>query len=250
MTVTFKPKHFVILGLIAVIGFSGYYFRGKLQGLFINDAERTVDNALKYLKDSKSEELADAVSLFSSDYAIGILSNYSYYKIDEWKLKSKSNDDGKFQVEVQGTATNAFGVKLDRSPIFVVEKRGDSWVITDSYDFAVIDKAKDVYGKSDLEKHQMIEDMKDNVKIESWSFEASYGGSVKGEGTIANNSIMAVNFVKFVIEYKDPSGNIVNTDETYAIGGDDLLPGQKRKFEWYTSNCSDCNKASAYLKFE
>lgn len=250
MTVTFNTKHFVILGLIAAIGFSGYYFRDKFQGLFVSGAEKTVDNALKYLKNSKSEDGLDSYSLFGTDYTIGILSNYSYYKIEEWKLKSKSSDNGKYKVQVEGSATNGFGAKLERSPTFVVEKQGDKWVIVDSYDFAVIDKAKDAYGKSDIEKHKMMEDMKEKVKIESWTFESSYGGSIKGEGTIVNNSKMTVSFMKFVVEYKDNSGNIVNTDESYAVGSDDLLPGQRRKFEWYTSNCYDCNKASAYLKFD
>lgn len=250
MTITFKPKNFIILVLIVVIGFTGYYFRDKLQGLFVNGAEKTAEKALKYLKDSKSEDSSEEFTLFSTDFTINVLSNYSYYKIDEWKLKSIAIDNEKYKVEVEGVTTNGFGAKLERNPIFVVEKEGNNWVITDSYDFAVIDKATDVYGKSDLEKHKMMEEMKEKVKIESWSFESSYGGSIKGVGTIVNNSDMTVSFVKFVIEYKDNSGNIVNTDETYAVGADDLLPGQRRKFEWYTSNCYDCNKASANLNFD
>lgn len=250
MTITLKPKHFIIGGLIAAIGFSGYYFRDKFQGLFTSGAEKTVDNALAYLKNSKADNASDGLTLFSMDYMLDVLSNYSYYKIEEWKLKSKSTDNGKYKVDVEGTAVNGFGAKLNRTPTFIVEKQNDKWVITDSYDFAVIDKMETAYGKSDMEKHKMMEDMKEKVKIEDWTFSSSYGGSVKGNGTIVNNSDVAVSFVKFVVEYKDKSGNIVNTDETYAVGGDDLLPGQRRKFEWYTSNCYDCNTASSHLKFD
>jgi hypothetical protein len=250
MTITLKPKHFIIGGLIALIGFSGYYFRDKFQELFASGGEMAVNNALIYLKNTNENNTSDGLTLFSTDYMFDVLSNYSYYKIEEWKLKSKSIDNGKYKIDVEGTTVNGFGAKLERTPTFIVEKQNDIWVITDSYDFAVIDKMETAYGKSDLEKHKMMEDMKEKVKIEDWTFSSSYGGSVKGNGTIVNNSVVAVSFVKFVIEYKDKSGNIVNTDETYAVGADDLLPGQRRKFEWYTSNCYDCNTASSRLNFD
>jgi len=251
MTINIKPRHFIIFGLLIALGTTGYFFRNTISGLFTNGAQKKVDQALIYLKNSKTDDASAGLTLFSRSYIINILSNYSYYKIDEWKLNSKSIDNGKYKVEVTGIATNAFGAKLERTPTFIVEKQNGKWVIIDSYDFCVIDKMKDVFEKSDMEKHKMMEDMKNKVKIENWSYSSSgYGGSIEGHATIVNSSDVSVSFVKLVVEYYDKSGNIVNTDETYAVGGDDLQPGQKRKFDWYTSNCYDCNTATVHLKFD
>ena len=59
-----------------------------------------------------------------------------------------------------------------------------------------------------------------------------------------------IDYLKAEITYYDRSENIVNTDETYAVGGDELQPGERRKFEWYTSGCYDCAKARINLKFD
>jgi hypothetical protein len=249
MTITLKPKHFLIGGAFAAIGFSGYYFRNDIKELFTSGAEKTVDKALAYLKNTKNGNAAEGVKLFSIRYVDDILSNYSFYKIEEWKLKSEEIEKAKYKVDVDGTTINGFGAKLNRTPSFIVEKRDDSWIITDSYGFAVIEKMEKFNDKSDIQKHNLMEDLKNKVVIENWSYSESYGDNVKGKGTIVNNSDMPVSYVKFAIEYKNNNGEIVNTDETYAVGSDELLPGQKRNFEWYTSNCYNCSKASSYLKF-
>lgn len=252
MTINIKPRHFIIFGLVITLGISGYLFRDKISGLFISGSQATVDKALNYFKNQKSDDKDGGLSLFSTDFTIDLLMYHSYYKIEEWKLKVKDEKDGKSFVQVDGSATNAFGAKLQRQPIFVVEKKDGQWRITDSYDFFVFDKIKDIYalGKSDREKHKMMEDVKDNVKIEEWSFSSSYGESIKGKATIVNNSDLPVSFVKLEITYYDNSGNVTNTDETYAIGGDQLRPGQRRNIDWYTSNCYRCKKASVRLKFD
>lgn len=261
MTITFKPKYLIIGVLIFLLSFLGYYFRDTLHGVFINKAQKTVNNALLYLNNSKSNDTSEGLSLFSYKYRTNVLSNYSYYKIEEWKLESKSIDTKKYIIDVDGLTINSFGAKLERNPSFIVEKQDDKWVITDSYEFAAIDEIESDYGTSDMEKHNMMEEMKEReirrmndmkrlVRIADWSFSLGYGDGIKGKGTIVNNTDFAVSFVKFIVEYKDKSGNIVNTDETYAVGADELLPNQRRRFEWYTSNCYDCATANYDLKFD
>ncbi|GGC41021.1 hypothetical protein GCM10011386_36330 [Parapedobacter defluvii] len=239
MTITFQKRHFVILGVIAVTCFFGYYFRGKLLDQFLNSPEKTVNNALNYLMYNKAE----SSGLFSTRYEYGVLKNYSYYRIDNWQLTSKSIGFQTYLVEV-------IEASLGRNVVFVVEKAGNGWTIIDSYNFVVINTVGDMNGKSDIEKYVLMSDIKENVKLEHWKYELLRGGIIQGWGTVVNNSKTAVDFIKFVMEYRDKSGNIVNTQETYAIGGDYLLPGQRRKFQWFTYNCYDCRKGSAYLKFE
>ena len=251
MTITFNPKHFIILGVLLALGFSGYYFREDVKQLFVSGAEKTVDDALKYLKNQKTEEVPNHRELFGTNFTDSLLDEHSFFKIDEWKLKSKSIGSDIYNVEVKGSVINGFGAKGERTPTFIVEKQNGKWVITDCIDFFVFDKLKDVYGKTDLQKNRLLVEIKTNVKIEKWSFSSTgYGGSIEGHGTVVNNSSRPVSFIKFKLEYRDRSDRVTNTDETYAIGGDELLPGQRRKFTWYTSSCYDCVTASYKLIFE
>ncbi|MCZ8284702.1 MAG: FxLYD domain-containing protein [Bacteroidia bacterium] len=250
MTINIKLKHLIITGLIIIIGCIGFFFREKIANLFVSGGEKTVEKALNYFKSQKEEE-KDVYSLFDLKFTTELLMKNSYYKVSEWKLSTKEKD-GKTVVIVEGTTTNGFGAKLDRNVAFVTEKQNGTWVIVDSYDFFVFDKIKDSYalGKSDLEKQKIMDDVREKVVIEDWEFRSSYGNSIKGTGIIINNSDIPVNFIKVEITYRDKSGNVTNTDESFAIDSDDLEPGQKRSFEFYTANCYSCNKASIALKFD
>ena len=249
MTINIKPKFLIICGLLIALGTAGYFFKDKIADLFVGGGQKTVDNALNYFK-NQNESDKDIYSLFDIPFTSKLLMKNSYYKVDSWKLTSKEKD-GKTIVLVEGTATNGFGAKLDRNIAFVTEKKFDKWVITDSYDFFVFDKIKDYApGKSDMEKQKIMEGVEEKVTIEKWDYESSYGNSVKGTGTIVNNSEIPVSFVKVEITYKDKSGNVTNTDDAYAVDSDELQPGQRRNFEFYTSNCYTCPKASIRIKFD
>lgn len=248
MKVKLKTKHLILLSSLLIIGCVGYYYRDRLKEILTRPPERAVNKALIYLK-SENKEILPMAELFSPDYVLSIMSNYSIYRIEEWDLNSEYINDKEYKVEVKGTTTNVYGTKLERNPFFIVEKVGSNWWIKDSYNFAVIEGIDDGTKKSDIEKHKSILDVKEKVKVENWSFSSSYGDNVKGIGTIVNNSGLPVRFVKFLITYKNKSGDIVNTDETYAIGGDYLLPGQRRKFDWITTNCYDCDIATSSLNF-
>lgn len=252
MTIKIKPWQIILLLVVCAAIAVVFLFKDNINQFFISDSYRTVDSALSYLKNEDPGGIKNAIDLFSNEYVTNLMARYSYYKVDDWKLKKVEDKSGRTLIYVDGTATNAFGATLKRRPVFVMEKVEGKWKITDSYDFFVFDKLDDnnVVGKSDIEKNNLLMGIRQNVIIESWSFQRSYGSSVEGKATIVNNSDLPVTFIKLEITYYDRMDNVSNTDETYAIGGDALRPGQKRNIEWYTSNCYQCNKARVRLNFD
>lgn len=51
------------------------------------------------------------------------------------------------------------------------------------------------------------------------------------KGTITNNSDSTVEYVKIKGAFKTRSGNVVDTDWTYAVGSEGLAPGETAKWE-------------------
>jgi hypothetical protein len=241
----------------------------------MSNAERTVDKAFHILMKSSASSFKEVMDLegedkvFSSAYLVNIIGKSSYYKLDDWKLDSTLIEDDVYKVSVKGKAINGFGAQLNRSILFIVEKSskerinwnneskemkeielrlyGDKWVITDSYGFTVIDEINNE--KSDMDKYSLLQNAKENVKISSWQFSSSYGDIIKGKGIIENSSKIPVKFVKLIITYTNSRDEVVNSDETVIVGDNELFPGQKRNFEWYTANCDNCSKASIKLAF-
>lgn len=64
--------------------------------------------------------------------------------------------------------------------------------------------------------------------IERSSNGARMTGSVTNEGTAT------VNFVRVDIRWMDLQGNVIDTDNTYAVGSESLRPGDTSQFEAYT----------------
>lgn len=57
--------------------------------------------------------------------------------------------------------------------------------------------------------------------------------STVAEGKITNNSNVTVQFVQIRGVFKDRSGNILDTDWTYAVGSEGLAPGETKKWSMY-----------------
>ena len=55
------------------------------------------------------------------------------------------------------------------------------------------------------------------------------------EGKITNKSSYTVYFVKIKGTFKDSSGNVVDTDWTYAVGSEGLAPGESKKWRMSVS---------------
>ena len=53
------------------------------------------------------------------------------------------------------------------------------------------------------------------------------------DGIITNNGDVTVRFVEIKGSFKDSSGNVVDTDSTYAVGSEGLAPGESCK--WHMS---------------
>ncbi|MCG3154406.1 MAG: hypothetical protein DKINENOH_01000 [bacterium] len=251
MKITVTGKHLAVFFILLVVAVAGYLTKDRMKevsSLFSNDAEKTVNLALKYLK---AEDLQNSIKHLSTDYSLNLLGNYPYYKIETWSLKSEKVTKEKYMIQVNGATTNAFGAKLQRNPIFVVEKQNQKWEITDSYGFVTSSKLDDIEGstKTDMEKHKLLEETKEKVIIEDWSFYSSYSSSVEGKATIYNGSQVPVKFVKILITYRNKAGEVVNSDDTYAISSEPLRPGQRKNITWYTSDCYNCYKASVKLDF-
>lgn len=57
----------------------------------------------------------------------------------------------------------------------------------------------------------------------------------KISGTLTNNSDYTVYFVKVKFIFSDSGGKVIDTDSTYAVGGEGLEPGESCKFDTYSS---------------
>ncbi len=244
----------IFIGLsIAVFLIVIYLNIGSIGSVFQSEAKKNVEKFLTVMNNENpsSDDLRILSEIIDNVY-ISMLSQNSYYKIDSWKISKSEGDplnNKNTLVYVEGTAKNAFGAELKRNPIFIVNE--DSKII-DSYKYVALDKYSEL-NKSDMGVYLLIEELKEKVLIESWSWQSDYSiyspGRVKGKATIYNGAQLPVSFVKLKITYYDNTGKIVNTDETYAVGGNDLLPGQRRVVTWSTYNCEGASKANAYLSF-
>ena len=242
----------IILGLvIAVIIFTGYLFREDILSMFRPNAVRTVDDFLIAVKSEDTESITKLVSLIDTDFML-MLTEHSHYKIDQWeiyKTEIKPDNESITIVYVKGKTKNAFGLELLRSPVFLVDSKN---IIVDSKGYFAFDRYSD-FSSSDLEVNKLLKDLKSLVTVEDWSWRSDYSyyskGRVEGKGTVINKSAVAVSYVKAKITYFDSNGNVVNTDYTYVVDSDDLLPGQRRVFEWSTYNCENAKKASIVLEF-
>ncbi len=242
----------IIFGLLlALLIFTGYIFRGDILSLFKPQAVSTVENFLVAVKSDDTESLTTLVSLIETDFMF-MLTEHSHYKIEQWEIsntENKPDDESVTVVYVKGKTKNAFGAELTRNPIFLVDNKNK---IIDSKGYFAFDRYSD-FSTSDLEVYKLLKDLKSLVTIEDWSWRSdnSYHsqGRVKGKGTVINNSPVAVSYIKAKITYFDSNGNVVNTDDSYVVDSDDLLPGQRRVFKWSTYNCENAERASIDLEF-
>lgn len=250
MTININFKKIIAVLVVSTAIYFGYSYRNNLIKLFDHPSEKIVDKAVDYLiNDNDSFKRS---SLFTSEYINDVLSNYSYYKIYKWtRLYSDINDDNA-TIEINAITKNKLGVENERKIKLKLKKINNEWLIYDSYNlfvFKMIDEKYD-FNYSDNEKHKITSELPVKIKIENWSFSEVFGSSVKGVATISNESKIPVSFVKLEIKYKNNNGEIVNTDETYAIGAEPLFPNDKKTIEWYTTSCYNCYKANVYLNFE
>lgn len=207
--------------------------------------EEALNQGLRYI-----QEIESTGSIYVNVNYFKAITEVSHYRIDSWELETISVSDSSALIKVKGSVINGFGAELNRSPIFLLEKVSpySEWQIIDSYGFLAGDKINKVdLDISDIDKFKIVSSLSDSIKIEEWSYSIDAYGYAKGNGIVFNSSLIPVNRLKASINYKNNYQEAVNSDEIYVLTGDDLLPGQKRKFSWTTRNCGDCSEATIRL---
>lgn len=76
---------------------------------------------------------------------------------------------------------------------------------------------------------------------------SSTGNYYYAEGTVKNNSSSTVSYVKVKCAFLDSSGNVVDTDWTYAVGSEGLAPGESKKWEMMVSYDRKIEKCRATI---
>ena len=76
---------------------------------------------------------------------------------------------------------------------------------------------------------------------------SSTGNYYYAEGTVKSNSSSTVSYVKVKCAFLDSSGNVVDTDWTYAVGSEGLAPGESKKWEMMVSYDRKIEKCRATI---
>ena len=67
------------------------------------------------------------------------------------------------------------------------------------------------------------------------------------QGTVKNNSSSTVSYVKVKCAFMDNSGNVIDTNWTYAVGSEGLAPGESKKWEMMVSYDRKIDKCRATI---
>ncbi|MBU3677219.1 MAG: hypothetical protein FGM54_08600 [Chitinophagaceae bacterium] len=251
MTIKLNSKLLIRLSILIIIISSIIVYRNEIIFIFKPKYEKVAENAINYLIDETNKSIVPS-EIFNEEFSTQLLYKFPYTKIYEWKLKNKLVIDNEATIVYTIYSMNKMGMKLEKEIKLILNKKKDKWLLSDSYNlfsFDMIDEKYVVY-KSDLQKSNISQTLSDKIKVDSWYFEETYGNSVKGKAIISNNAEIPVSFIKLKIEYKDNTGAIVNTDETYVNSFEALYPGEKKSVEWYTTSCYSCYKGNVYLVFK
>ena len=78
---------------------------------------------------------------------------------------------------------------------------------------------------------------------------SSTGNYYYAEGTVKNNSSSTVSYVKVKCAFMDNSGNVIDTNWTYAVGSEGLAPGESKKWEMMVSYDRKIDKCRATILY-
>jgi Na+-transporting methylmalonyl-CoA/oxaloacetate decarboxylase gamma subunit len=109
-------------------------------------------------------------------------------------------------------------------------------------------------GKVALDTTQQIEKQKQEKKQSLASLEIKDAeGEIDGEwfkvrGRVCNGGSVPVNYIKVQADFLDRSGNVVDTDWTYAISSEQLAPGACKSFEIMQRTGRKARKYRVYVQ--
>jgi hypothetical protein len=85
---------------------------------------------------------------------------------------------------------------------------------------------------------QIINNSQPVLKVTIDKFNSDGYGYVDVEGSIKNNDTKPHSFIKLEAKYQDKNNNVIDKDYTYAIGGENLLPGESKSFHFMSRDHS------------
>ena len=206
-------------------------------------AKEIVNNFMKQISDKNTKKENVNFNDLSDDYKKLFIHNY-YFPSNDWTLTAEPESDTSIIVSATGKTFNGFGWPRELHQEFAVKKRNGEWKITNSFNvldqfinFFIVDKRWEFYW--DKEKHDILEDLKKNLKIEVLvkgysEYNSEYA---KGRVKVINDSDYDINSVKILMEHFDNDGNSINTDD-FIIHA--IKKHSYTEYDWIIDNCSKC----------
>ncbi|MCM1059629.1 MAG: zinc ribbon domain-containing protein [Eubacterium sp.] len=120
----------------------------------------------------------------------------------------------------------------------------DKYFVSDTIENSTIQLVKARTYSSDEERREAIRSK--SVIVESLNHSSS-GNYYEVYGTVTNNTLYTVKFVKVKVSMQDAEGKVIDTKTTYACGDEGLKPGETTKFECYVEKDSRIESFTAEI---
>lgn len=101
------------------------------------------------------------------------------------------------------------------------------------------EEAQQQKDQEQLEKQQ-------DIKLQEVRIRNS-GGYMYCEGKVRNNGSRAYDYIKVKVEWLDKNGDVIDTDWTYAVGGEDLGPNEAKSFKIMTESDNRMERGRYYI---
>lgn len=157
------------------------------------------------------------------------------------RIRNNSSDTSYKFIKVKGAFEDSFGNVVDTDSTYAVGDEGIAPGESSTFTMYVdknskIERCTVTVYDYDAEKNygsSSLADAQANLKLSNIKLEQT-SSNIKCTGTITNNSSgKRYRFVQVKGSFKDSSGNVVDTDSTYAVGNEGLDPGESSTFTMY-----------------
>jgi hypothetical protein len=145
-------------------------------------------------------------------------------------------------------------------------EKPDTYTIVFNKDYSIDDyKMKVTYTKNDYPAYRIVKSPDENDSSESnstttttvptqpESLTLEETSCTKGDnymyakGYVKNNSDQFLSFIEVKADFIDSSGNIVDTNYTYAVGSEGLSPNSRKSFDIMTPNNDSVTQCQYYI---
>lgn len=219
-----------------------------------NEVSNTIRSSSRRFDDlqndvSKLQEYLDEIDFVYSDN----LNLFEEAKIDHVEDKLRDVDMYKRIIDLDCKVDNRVMVSLNS---YVARKTSykswdeykqfltDKYFVSDTIENSTIQLVKARAYSSDEERREAIRSK--SVIVESLNHSSS-GNYYEVYGTVTNNTLYTVKFVKVKVSMNDKDGKVIDTETTYACGDEGLKPGESTKFECYIEKDSRAESFTAEI---